>query len=575
MTGAAAAAAVLSELGVLARGLCADRTLTVASDKRAHFDAGRHLIGIDPALARRPGYARGILAHECGHVLVSRYFLWKPPIARAELWFRLLNALEDPRVDAWMMRRYPGSRAWFEASAHDVALMAKSPPSSAVLQFLFGTTTGIGECRFGEHRFDAVVVDALSRTKDARRLYIETVPDPRIARDTCMTEPMVHDFARRAWEIARDEILPVLLGLADLDAARIATHAAGLSDPEAALSDGDPIRRRATVGTALAEVPGDDARLATAKGQDQRLRFLAEEALDEFLAARGQALDLPPVPLGPTTGSDEVKSVVEAKGDTKRRHVQTQPEIREQIAALSKTLERVLAERQLMRWRSGFRSGPVADVGRLMRFDADRRDDRVWRRKRPVEACEAVVGLLVDLSGSMTRDGKIAAAIGGTLLVVEAAARVGIATIIDGFQDELIPIAAFGEGPTPEVRRRIDEMALEANDRRPGGHNQAQWNDDGPCLAAFARKLLRCGPGSKLLIVVSDGGPAGRHSDDADLRRTIAQLSRARGLDLVGVGIGPGTDHVTSFYPNAIANVPIESLGAELSRLLLTRLRRR
>src|SRR5262249_46664833 len=139
---------------------------------------------------------------------------------------------------------------------------------------------------------------------------------------------------------------------------------------------------------------------------------------------------------------------------------------------------------------------------------------------------------------------------------------------INGFQDRLIRFAEFHDGLTETVRRAVGEMPLEVMGRRPGGNNTPGYNDDGPCLREAAEQLLSAPADDRILIVVSDGVPAGCRSTDEDLRNVVRLLVREPRLRLIGVGIGPDTDHVRDFYPNSRASVPLDRFAAVLAELL-------
>ena len=111
-------------------------------------------------------------------------------------------------------------------------------------------------------------------------------------------------------------------------------------------------------------------------------------------------------------------------------------------------------------------------------------------------------------------------------------------------------------------------MPQEVNDSRPDGHNHSRYNDDGPCVLEAAERLLAQAAHDRILMVISDGLPEGRRSDENDLRRAIATLCEEPGLSLIGIGLGPQTEHVTQYYPDAVANVPVPELAAQLGELL-------
>lgn len=130
-------------------------------------------------------------------------------------------------------------------------------------------------------------------------------------------------------------------------------------------------------------------------------------------------------------------------------------------------------------------------------------------------------------------------------------------------------LGASGSGDVPEATRRaIAEYPLEAAGRAPGGHNNPGYNDDGPCVATIARRLEAEPADDRLLVVLSDGRPAGLHSDEDDLRREVEAI-RVRGrLDLVGIGCGPSTHGMSDYYPAAETGLDPEEIPGALARLL-------
>jgi cobaltochelatase CobT len=192
-----------------------------------------------------------------------------------------------------------------------------------------------------------------------------------------------------------------------------------------------------------------------------------------------------------------------------------------------------------------------------MAFDADPRlYDALWVRNTVPDRRRAVFSLLVDLSGSMSGV-RVEAALLGTIVLAETLARLRIPFAIHGFQDVLIPVCRVHEEFGPAVRARIAGMVEEVAGTRPGGNNVPGFNDDGPCVLDAANALLGEPAEDRFLIVVSDGLPAGCRSSDDDLHAAIAALADAP-LELLGVGLGEGTEHVATFYPKAIASVPLE-----------------
>jgi cobalamin biosynthesis protein CobT len=180
--------------------------------------------------------------------------------------------------------------------------------------------------------------------------------------------------------------------------------------------------------------------------------------------------------------------------------------------------------------------------------------------------------LLVDLSGSMRGD-KTEAALAGTCLLARSLGRLEVPFAIYGFQDVLIPLCPFGTTSEADLRTALAGLWEEVNSARVGGNNRPEYNDDGLCLLEAAEELLQQPAREHVLIAVSDGLPEGRRSRPEDLHRAVAELACLRGLRLVGIGLGPNTEHVRDFYPESIASVAPHRLAGEIGALLRRSLR--
>ena len=209
-----------------------------------------------------------------------------------------------------------------------------------------------------------------------------------------------------------------------------------------------------------------------------------------------------------------------------------------------------------------------------MAYEADpRRYDKLLMRKTVPERKVTAVTLLIDLSGSM-EGAKAEAALCGTVLLTETLFRLQIPFSVLGFQDIVLPFYRFGEPLCNSVRQRIGEMPLEISGNRPYGHNCPEYNDDGPCLMEAAEQLLAYPAYDRILIAVSDGYPEGRRSSAQDLHDAIYKINESvKPITLIGVGLGPDTEHVKTFYPRSIAEVPVEKFAEQLGELLKETLR--
>ena len=116
-------------------------------------------------------------------------------------------------------------------------------------------------------------------------------------------------------------------------------------------------------------------------------------------------------------------------------------------------------------------------------------------------------------------------------------------------------------------------MVQEVEGCRHEGNNCPRYNDDAPCLLEAAEKLLDQ-TGTDRILVVVDGIPEGRRSEPQDLHTAVTSL-RELGSDLrlVALGLGPHTTHVRHYYPESMADVPLNrfarTIGSLVERMLL------
>jgi hypothetical protein len=180
-------------------------------------------------------------------------------------------------------------------------------------------------------------------------------------------------------------------------------------------------------------------------------------------------------------------------------------------------------------------------------------------KTRPLEK-DYAVQILVDVSGSMR--GKIHHAFAATVACTEAFARLKIDHSILGFNDQLHTYKSFADKTEPA---RLETIERDVN--TPA----AEYNNDGWALKKAVATLRSAPEREKILIVLSDGKPvpSARYAGpDFDLKRIAGEIEKEGKVRLIGLGMGSGTEHVTSFYANARANIPIEDLPHELSAVI-------
>jgi hypothetical protein len=546
-----------------------------------------------------PEYCAGVLAHEVGHCYLSRYHLVDIPFPSRPVLSHILNGIEDPRVNTWIRRRYPGTALWFRRLSEEDAWTPFEGVLPSVLRF--GLEAAREELLGWLPAIVATPVPprvwaALESTRASRQRYAAELPSPDLLPDedkTALEERYESGFLPRlaapeqgprpmAWEqtvrlsalealiIAQRDILPAVRQLLTADLNQLGGYLGEDSSrrrqARQALSRRDEEQVNGLVADAFSHTKD-----LTAGPISSSLQRLALELLEAWLAARspkgtgdGSGGTVPPGTPAPPSSPAIAQPIV-------------YPKIREklegQIGTLVQRLEEVLRPRRRLRSRSGYPTGQRLDLRRAMIYEADPRQyDRLWSRPSIPSRRDTAFSLLIDLSGSM-RGAKCEAAVAGTILLAETLHRLEVPFAVNGFQDVLIPVCPFGAGLGAEVREPIASIHLEISGSRPGGNNHPLHNDDGPCVLAAAEELLSWPAREHVLLVVSDGLPEGKHSGPDDLRKAVASLSRrAAGLKLVGIGLGSGTEHVKQFYPESIASVPAgelaERIGDVLRRIL-------
>ena len=635
----------LERLEALATGMCQDADVRVEVTKTPTWawDPIRRVIIVSgPDLDEKGAeFCAGVLSHEIGHYYISRYLWFSVPFPSPPILRFLLNAIEDPRVNTWIKRRYPGCAPWMGRVADiDMRIRVMTPKPKIVD---FGFEAAREEWLAWEpipaELLPPEVKAALDETRAARREFAETLPpaslDPdyfgvdlaRRYRDEVWPklsvrahrvlpsrrEQGIRFSVMQSLRIAEEKILPVALRLLEDDIEKIAEYLRDNTDAQKEADDAlhsDDAEKVREIARDAAEHKGEagapDPRIELRAMSLSLLEALLEdmnrtERNSPLAEGAGECEDMPrfrPLPreskrkgrlkiprrpwrgkpMGHRLGADRDRvpeGVITDPVDPVLRGYQTiLAKVAKQVQQLAKVIEDELRPARRLGERKGYASGYKLDLRRLMRYHADFKDyDKLWLRKTVPDRWSVVFSLLVDLSGSMQGE-KAEAAVAGAVLLAETLHRINVPFLINGFQDVLVPFCQIGEGLTARVRHALSEMPQEVAGCRQKGNNKPAYNDDGPCLIEAAEEVMALGYDERLLVVISDGIPEGCRSSPDDLRRAVADLRGLEpGLKLVAIGLGQGTEHVNTYYPEAIANVPVDRLAVEIGELLRKKLR--
>lgn len=325
----------------------------------------------------------------------------------------------------------------------------------------------------------------------------------------------------------------------------------------------------------------------------EELRRQAVEAIREFEEEMSQVLqgklvsavgepksDTPaqPAEVAPAKPETEVsqlhQSLESILAKDANAYEQCRDEVLDVINLLEQDLREIFTLRRAHQWKTGFRSGKKIDFKRRIQEEAKDVlpiESRAWEKREAPQEKDYAVELVVDLSGSMARDGKIEETFKAVVVLAEVLNRLSIKTEIVGFNDRLYEYQPFGTNLSSDIREKLGGMLKEVTDAGPAGDAKANYNDDGWAVGKASRRLQKQKASEKLLIVLSDGRPepSPKHSgDEYDLETVVQKITKETGQKVVGLGIGRGTEHVKNYYPNSIANVEVRKMAETLAGLI-------
>lgn len=579
-----------ANLLVIAAGLAqsADlRILPSESDRWSWSESERVLRVSRRDIASLPqAQILGYITHEVGHCVATRctlYEAWNRGDPRVR---RMLNVLEDPRVERWMRQRFPGAAPWIEATrprGSPAAAYARLASDLLLHEFLWeghrfddAGHANIAWSEQDEARLDAlgpVVAGGVRATRQARARYLldylptredhveAEVFERYLALGMPPVTPAEAQWRVLAWdanEVAMTEVAPTLQAIWDLDVRRMGR----------ALRDNDRLRRR--------------VRLAMARGQS--LFMLAMTAIRE---TRRTLTDEPEILPGDLTMA---RALAEALSETDDERVArlapihapqavpdgesgTTPE--EVVEHLVARLGAVLPRRSSPRAAARYATGRRLDLRLAMAFEATGKDARVFQRDATPERRDAAAVLCVDLSASMIGP-RVDGALTGTRVFASVLTRLDIPFCVLGYQDRPFVVIDFEEsadwGVDPTLESRVDALRGEPSGIRFDAESphttmrSPRSTEIIPAIDDAAARLVACGAADTIVVVLTDGEANGASGAPNALLASVQQHARRHAL--VAVGIGEQTNAVVTHFPRSAANVQPERLHLALGHIL-------
>ncbi len=234
------------------------------------------------------------------------------------------------------------------------------------------------------------------------------------------------------------------------------------------------------------------------------------------------------------------------------------------LLLISKRLQKQISQ-LLKDYREGGKLDNLPMGKRINVRNAVRKDGRLfYKLKLPNDRTDIAVAILNDESGSMSSCSRITYARSASIILHDFCKGLDIPVAIYGhseFDDvELYAYAEFDSIDNKDQYRLMDMSA------RCG-------NRDGAALRYVAERLMTRPEAIKLLIIISDGQPAGDDyygtEAEADLRG-IKKEYTAKGIQLFAAAIGSDKPNIQRIYGDGFLDITnLEKLPVNLGRLII------
>jgi Mg-chelatase subunit ChlD len=450
-----------------------------------------------------------IILHEAAHAALTRLHDILPVNLRARPEIHtLLNCIEDVRIEAWLVERFPGSRAWKACTdarplnekgepewatpdAHPVSSFLNgilecgisgnipsgmNPEARAALEQVRPSLDAAFACLPPSVAVGSLSVDALYRNHVVAGAY----SDADQYTDPSSMEKWVRIMQATMWIHVANGVLPAYLRL-------IKEHGA-------------------------VELPHSRSMSVVRAGAGHRTP-LSEEQLQRALRA-------------------------ELAGKTNHPYRSAVCKYAEQIRSASDILMQLLPNHRGLRHSRGFRSGDRLDLRAAAQFEADPRlYEKLWMQRRRRTLPDPAFLFLLDRSESMKQEGKSAAAFDSSVMIREACTRCGIPFSIVLFNDDAVCIHGWEKKSDAHA-----EAALSLVLKPDGGTNLLN-------ALRFAMQSMEARKEKdRIVFLLTDGMVP--EDVGLEVKKEAARFADD-GIRIVAIGIGQETQDIRSLFPEA------------------------
>lgn len=245
------------------------------------------------------------------------------------------------------------------------------------------------------------------------------------------------------------------------------------------------------------------------------------------------------------------------------------------IDKLEMELRQIFVERKARAWKTGFDTGKRIDIKTRIQEKArsvPTMESKAWQKREAPQEKDYAISLLVDLSGSMWQNDKIKETFKAVVVLCEVLNRLSINLEILGFNDQMYHYQDFGEQLSDKIREIMGGMIREVDDSRcKSCGNEHNETDLGWATEQASETLAKQKADNKFLFTLSDGKmeESPKHPRDKyDLKEIINKAKEQTDINIIGLGVGQGTQAMSVFYPKGVANVKVTEMADKLADLI-------
>ena len=450
-----------------------------------------------------------IILHEAAHAALTRLHDILPVNLRARPEIHtLLNCIEDVRIEAWLVERFPGSRAW-KACTDARPLNEKGEPEWAtpdahpVSSFL----NGILECGISGNIPSGMNPEARAALEQAR---------PSLDAAFACLPPSVAVGSLSVDALYRNHVVAGAYSDADQ-----------YTDPSSMEKWVRIMQATMWIHVANGVLPA-------------YLRLIKEHGAVELPHSRSMSVVRAGAGHRTPLSEEQLQRALRAElaGKTNHPYRSAVCKYAEQIRSASDILMQLLPNHRGLRHSRGFRSGDRLDLRAAAQFEADPRlYEKLWMQRRRRTLPDPAFLFLLDRSESMKQEGKSAAAFDSSVMIREACTRCGIPFSIVLFNDDAVCIHGWEKKSHAHA-----EAALSLMLKPDGGTNLLN------ALRFAMRSMEARKEKDRIVFLLTDGMVP--EDVGLEVKKEAARFADD-GIRIVAIGIGQETQDIRSLFPEA------------------------